>query len=575
MEDKISYSQFACVGTGFSAIGLGATLRRWYDIDDIAFFEKCGKLGGTWFINQYPGCACDVPSSLYSFSYEPNPNWTRILPSKDELWSYLDSVAYKYDLKRKMSFDMQVERCEWFEERARWRMTIRNLQSGAVLTHECQFLFCAPGQLAKPRDFDVPGAATFEGAMFHTARWPRDVDLRDKKVVVFGNGCTAAQVVPSIVRETKSLTQFVRSKHWILPPIDGEIPGWAHVLLRRLPGLMGLVRLLVFLAAESSLRGFPLTDAARRFREEQRVKAERYMRSTAPEKYHDLLIPDFDIGCKRRIFDSGYLKSLHEDKLTLTNEKVMEIVPKGVRTEKGVVEADIVVLANGFVTNDFLIGLDVRGYGGKTIQEHWKSFGGAEAYNCSVLSGFPNMFILLGPNAATGHTSAIMASENSVNYALRVIRPILEGRASITSVNWDAEKRYSDWLQAALRKTVWNSGCQSWYVKEASDGSEKTWNAMSYPWSQAHFWYRSVFPVWADWEYRGRVNNKRLARKSSRAAKVIRRFTTLATIFGVAWWLWMQHSSDHGFDDLGPQVSRALARASALLNNLKASILSS
>jgi len=443
-----------------------------------------------------------VPSSLYSFSYEQNPGWSRILPSKDELWAYLDNVALKYDLKRKMSFNMQVERCEWIEESARWRMTIRQLKPGAILKHECQFLFCASGQLAKPRDFDIPGSDTFTGDMFHTARWPSNVDLHDKNVVVFGNGCTAAQVVPSIVRDTKSLTQFVRSKHWILPPIDGKIRGWARVLLRWVPGLMGLQRLVIFLVAEYSLRGFPLTEAARRFRAGQRVKAERYMRSTAPEEYHDLLIPDFEVGCKRRIFDSGYLQSLHEDNLTLTNEKVLEIVSKGVRTEKGVVEADVVILANGFVTNDFLIGIDVRGFGGKTLEEHWESFGGVEAYNCSVLSSFPNMFILLGPNAATGHTSAILASENSVNYALRVIKPVLEGRSSIASLKWDAEKQYSDRIQAALRNTVWNSGCQSWYVKKANDGSETTWNAMSYPWSQAHFWYRSKFPVWADWEYR-------------------------------------------------------------------------
>lgn len=540
------------------------------------------------------GCACDVPSSLYSFSYEPNPDWSRVLPSKDELWAYLNNVALKYDLTRKMSFNMQVERCEWIEECARWRMTIIHLESGTVLTHECQFLFCASGQLVKPREFDVPGCDTFKGEMFHTARWRSDVDLHDKKVVVFGNGCTAAQVVPSIVKDTKSLTQFVRSKHWILPPIDGEIPRWAHVLLRRLPILMSLQRLLIFLVAENDLRGFPLTKAARRFRARQRVKAERYMRSTAPEKYHDLLIPDFEVGCKRRIFDSGYLQSLHEDKLTLTNEKVLEMVPKGVRTEKGVVEADIVVLANGFVTNDFLLGIDVRGFGGKTLEEHWKSFGGVEAYNCSVLNGFPNMFILLGPNAATGHTSAIMASENSINYALRVIKPVLEGRASIASVKREAERQYSNRVQAALRNTVWNSGCQSWYVKKASDGSETetTWNAMSYPWSQAHFWYRSMFPVWADWEFRvsgprfccvcllltsfsqGRVNNKnRLARKSSWTGNVLHSFVTSAAIFGVAWWLWTRGSSNHGVDDLSPNVSMALARASALLQNLKASLL--
>ncbi len=148
--------------------------------------------------------------------------------------------------------------------------------------------------------------------------------------------------------------------------------------------------------------------------------------------------------------------------------------------------------------------MDVRGQGGKTLQEHWNTAGGVEAYNCSVLSGFPNMFMLLGPNAATGHTSAIIAAENSINYALRVIRPVLDGRASIASLKWEAEREYSDRLQAALKDTVWNSGCQSWYIRSEDDGSTKTWNAMSYPWSQAHFWYRSLFPVWSDWEFRVR-----------------------------------------------------------------------
>lgn len=401
-----------------------------------------------------------------------------------------------------MSFNMHVERCEWVEECARWRMTVRHLKTGTLITHECQFLFCATGQLLQPREIDVPGSETFRGPVFHTARWRRDVDIQNKRVVVFGNGCTAAQVVPSIVGKTKSLTQFVRAKHWILRPIDREVPGWVRHFLKWVPGLIGLQRLLVFLAAENSLRGFNLTKAARKFRERRRVEADGYMRSTAPAEYHDLLVPEFEIGCKRRIFDAGYLESLHAENLTLTDEKALEIVPEGVRTENGLVEADVIVLANGFVTNEFLIGLEVRGYGGKTVQEHWQSLGGPEAYNCSVLSEFPNFFMLLGPNAATGHTSAIMASENCANYALRVIKPVLEGKAEIASLRRDAEKKYSDRMQEALRNTVWNSGCQSWYVRETSDKSGETWNAMSYPWSQAHFWYRSLFPVWSDWEYR-------------------------------------------------------------------------
>ncbi|KAJ0163186.1 Baeyer-Villiger monooxygenase, partial [Colletotrichum tanaceti] len=500
--DKVTYSQFACIGSGFAAIGLGAQLKRWYGIEDVQFFERHHRLGGTWFINQYPGCACDVPSVLYSFSFEPNPNWTRVLPTYSELWSYLDRVAHKYDLVRKMAFDVLVERCEWVEERARWRMTIRHLKSGATYFHECQFLFAGTGALVTPREIDVPGADTFGGVISHTGRWRPDIDLEGKRVVLFGNGCTAAQVVPSIVRKTRSLTQIVRSKHWIFPPIDAKVPDWVRLGLNRIPGMTTLQRLAVFVAAEYSLLGFPLTEAGRRFRARQRRVTEAYMRAAAPAKYHDLLIPDFEVGCKRRIFDAGYLESLHADNMTLTDEKPLEIVPEGVRTAGRLIEADVIILANGYHTNEFAAGVEVVGRGGETMRSHWDSFGGPEAYNCSVLSGFPNFVLLLGPNAATGHTSSIMALENSINYALRVLKPALQGRASTVDLKREAERAYSDTIQAALQKTVWNSGCNSWYQMESrgADGSKK-WNAMSYPYSQAHFWYRCLFPVWSDWDY--------------------------------------------------------------------------
>ncbi|WQF76651.1 Putative flavin monooxygenase, FAD/NAD(P)-binding domain superfamily [Colletotrichum destructivum] len=502
MVGKVSYSQFACIGSGFAAIGLGAQLKRWYGIDNVQFFERHHRLGGTWFINQYPGCACDVPSVLYSFSFEPNANWTRVLPTYFELWSYLNEVAHKYDLVRKMTFDVLVERCEWIEERARWRMTIRHLKSGAIYFHECQFLFAGTGALVTPREIDVPGADTFKGVISHTGRWKPEINVEGKRVVLFGNGCTAAQVVPSILHKTQSLTQIVRSKHWIFPPIDAKVPDWVRFGLNRIPGMTTLQRFIVFVAAEYSLLGFPLTEAGKRFRARQQKITEGYMRATAPAKYHELLIPDFEVGCKRRIFDSGYLKSLHAENMTLTNEKPLEIVPEGVRTEKRLIEADVIILANGYHTNEFAAGVEVVGRGGETMQSHWESFGGPEAYNCSALSGFPNFILLLGPNAATGHTSSIMALENSINYALRVLKPALEGRASTVDLKREAEQAYSDTIQAALQNTVWNSGCQSWYFIESGKGS-KTWNAMSYPYSQAHFWYRSLFPVWTDWDYGG------------------------------------------------------------------------
>ncbi|KAI5463059.1 hypothetical protein BGZ63DRAFT_353492 [Mariannaea sp. PMI_226] len=494
---RYNYSQFACIGTGFSGICLGATLKRWYGIGDIQFFERHTELGGTWFANTYPGCACDIPSAFYSFSFESNPNWSRVLPPHDELWKYLKRVAEKYDLPRKMSFGMNVEKCEWINNLKRWRIHIRHINTNNVFTHECQFLFAGTGQLVQPRELDVPGVENFKGPIFHSSRWQHDVELQGKKVVVFGNGCTAAQIVPSIVGKTEHLTQIIRGKHWILPPIDGPYTDVAKKVFQYVPGSMVLQRFAMFLVAENDLRGFPMTKSAAKFRENKRKDAEKYMRTTAPAKYHDLLIPDFEIGCKRRIFDSGYLESLHSENLTLTNDRAVEIVANGVKTESGFVEADVIVMANGFITNKFVGGIDVVGREG-TLSEHWESFGGAEGYNCSTMSGFPNFFILIGPNAVTGHTSAIMAAENSVNYALRVIKDVLDDHLGVVEIKPDAERDYVNHIQHDLSNTVWNSGCQSWYI-EGNAEKGQTWNAMAYPYSQAHFWYRSVFPKWNDW----------------------------------------------------------------------------
>jgi cation diffusion facilitator CzcD-associated flavoprotein CzcO len=231
----------------------------------------------------------------------------------------------------------------------------------------------------------------------HSARWREGVRLEGKRVVVFGNGASASQIVPAILAKTKHLTQVIRSKHWVYPPIDKLIPDWIKVSLSSVPGLATAQRFMLFLVADAHWKGFILNEAGARYRAKAREAVEGYMRRTAPEKYHDMLIPDFEVGCKRRVFDSGYLESLHAENFTLTNEGVAEILPKGVRMRSGkVVEADVIVLATGFSTNRYLNGVEVIGRGGITLEKHWEAFGGPEAYHCTALSGFPNMFLILG-----------------------------------------------------------------------------------------------------------------------------------------------------------------------------------
>ncbi|KAK5790837.1 hypothetical protein VI817_008124 [Penicillium citrinum] len=515
--DPPSYSQVACVGAGLSAVALGATLKRWYDLEDIRFFERHPTSGGTWYISTYPGCACDVPSALYSFSFAQNPNWTKLMPSNTEIKDYVDSVVDTYNLRAKMTFGTEVVRSVWRSDASRWLLHLRDLNTGREYTHECQILFAATGQLVKPRPCEIPGIASFHGSIFHSARWDHSVNLEGKNVVVIGNGCTAAQIVPALAKNSKikSLTQIIRTKHWIFPAPNFTYPRVLQWIFRYVPFAMRMHRFHIFLMAENDFRLFPMTDSAARLREKRRKHVEKYMRDTAPEKYYDLLIPDFDVGCKRRIFDPGYLESLHNDKVLLTDAKTEEITTDGIKTDKGFIPADVIILATGFETNKFLPYMDVVGCNGENVSKHWTKYDGPAAYNCSALSGFPNFFMLLGPNAATGHTSAMMAAENSINYALRILKPVFNGDAVSVDLKPQAEHDYVYWMQGALSKRVWNAGCISWYI------NDKKWNSMSYPWTQGHYWWRSLFPTWSDW------NIKKATKPSSRQSRRILVFALL------------------------------------------------
>ncbi|KAM5471068.1 putative cyclohexanone monooxygenase [Microsporum ferrugineum] len=497
-DHTTSYSQVACIGAGLSATALGATLKRWYKINDIRFFERRPAFGGTWEANTYPGCGCDIPSALYSFSFALNPNWTKLMALSEEIREYNEGVVDAYDLRHRISLSTEVLKCVWQEDCSRWLLFLRDVNSGREFTHECQVLFSAVGLLVKPRHCNIPGKASFKGHIFHSSRWNHDVSLEGKNVVVIGNGCSATQLVPAIANETKSLTQIVRSKHWLAPPINFKYPPSVLWILQNVPLALRLQRLMVYLLAESVFPMFEMTEKGRKLREKKRTISENYMKKTAPEKYHDMLIPDFEIGCKRRIFDSGYLETLHNENVLLTDKKIEQIVPDGIQTSDGFIPADVIVLATGFDTSDYMKEtMNIFGRGGKSVSEHWAEYGGPEAYNCSAMHEFPNFFMLLGPNSATGHTSALMATENSVNYALRILKPVLKGDATSVEVKQEAERDYANKVQAALQNTVFHTGCKSWYT------NDKGWNGTTYPWRQSYYWYRSLFPCWSDWDIKG------------------------------------------------------------------------
>lgn len=362
------------------------------------------------------GCACDVPSALYSYSFEQNPQWTKLLPGQKELKAYLDGVTDKYQLGERMRFEVEVEKFVWSESTQRWTLWLRDLRTKQQLKHVCQILFNCGGALVVPNPIAFPKQETFQGEIFHSAQWNHNVSLEGKRVIVIGNGCTGTQIVPALIRTEKvaSVVNIVRSKQWIYPSLDFHYNKFMQWCFRNIPFALQMHRFHIFLYAERELPTFQMTSKGARLREKRRKFVEGYMRSAAPPKYHDILIPDFEIGCKRRIYDSGYLQALHDSRVTLTNSPIREFTSTGIRTDDGVIEADVVVVANGFnIHVPFPRGV-VVGKDNCDLADYWQKYGGPGAYNGTAVAPFPNLFFILGPNSGTGHTSAVMPMEKYV-----------------------------------------------------------------------------------------------------------------------------------------------------------------
>jgi cation diffusion facilitator CzcD-associated flavoprotein CzcO len=357
------------------------------------------------------------------------------------------------------------------------------------------------GGLVEPRGWpdNISGIEGFNGKIFHSARWDESVDFTDKNVVVVGTGCSSAQLVPRLPHtpyNAKSVVQLMRTPPWVAPAVSapGGDEWWEKngtKLSKRVPGLLQALRFMIFLGAEVKFQQLfpksPYADKHRQIYEDQLIKR---MKKVVPEKYHEILTPDYGVGCKRRIFDKRWLRSLNDDKIELTTQPFTRVNENSVIIGPGVtyptnakselpereVPADIIVLANGFDTTKWLHPLRVAGKGGKDLVETMEERGGAQAYQGTAMDGFPNFFMIFGPNTATGHSSVVMASENMVNYSLKFLKLLLSGDASTVDVKHEAEVKYTAMIQKALKNTVFMSGgCLSWYF--TNDG----WNSTVYP----------------------------------------------------------------------------------------------
>ncbi|CEN61240.1 hypothetical protein ASPCAL07902 [Aspergillus calidoustus] len=419
------------IGAGLSGVGFAIRLQQKYPLVTYEVYEKAEELGGTWWFNTYPGCACDVPSHLYSYSFALNPEWSTQFAPRAEIEAYCRSVADKYDIPRHITFRSTVQGATWDEASGTWSVRILDQQTEKVYKRRSRVLISAVGLLSEPNDCEIPGAQDFTGKLFHSARWDHSFDWAGKDVVVIGNGCSATQFVPILSADpgkARSVVQFIRQPHWLEERPNPRYSDATKWIFRNIPLAMRLFRLAIFLYLESYFITFNRR-AGKKIREKKMKAQTAYLKRTAPEKYYEALIPKIELGCKRRVMDTAYLACLHRENMELVHADPIEcITATGVRTQSGrEVNADAIVLATGFKATQFLFPLEIKGEHGVSITEHWQNTPTQvpHAYYSTCISSFPNFFILHGPNTATGHTSVIFTAECQINFALKVLDPIL------------------------------------------------------------------------------------------------------------------------------------------------------
>ncbi|KAH8657711.1 putative monooxygenase [Xylariales sp. PMI_506] len=490
------------IGGGMSGIGLAAQLRRQYKSTTFEIYEKTNDIGGTWAINTYPGCGVDVPSHFYSYSFALNPNWSRKFPLQEEILAYFHDVARRFDLSRHTRLECTVQKAVWDAAMSVWNVTIFDQALKRSFQRSCKALISAVGALSTPKECDVPGSEDFGGHIFHSARWDHSFDHANKKVLVLGNGCSATQFVPVVAETAGRVTQVARQPHWLLERPNPTYSD-AFKLCMRIPGVMRLLRAKIYAELEAEWTMFETaTGGGERKKLGEASRA--YIRKNAPPKYVDALIPKFEVGCKRRVFDTDYLKCLHRENVELVSDDSVERITKsGVVFKSGKeIEVDAIILATGFVTTTLLSPLEIVGRNGVSINEHWKKHnqGLPQAYYGTCIAGFPNFFVMMGPNTVNGHLSVIYSSECQINFALRMLDPVLRSTPSRGSkpgtgrqiaaveVIQKAEDEDNNWIQSRAKELVWSSGCTNWYVEPKSGK-----NLMVYPHWQWHYWLRSIF----------------------------------------------------------------------------------
>ncbi|HET8871903.1 MAG TPA: NAD(P)/FAD-dependent oxidoreductase [Aquabacterium sp.] len=448
------------IGSGFGGQAAAVNLRR-IGIEDFLILERRSWIGGTWSQNSYPGAAVDVQSPLYSLSFEPYA-WSQMFAEQHELVEYTNHVLAKHGLREKTQLNANVNRVEWDEAQQLWQVFTDRGE-----TYQAQFLINASGPLSTPVIPNFKGRDTFKGRSFHTNAWDHDYDYRGKRVAVIGSGASAAQVIPAIAPDVAHLDVFQRTPHWVLPRPDHVFSKFERALLKN-RFVYKLLRTGIYWALESRVVGFKYSRTMLKW-VAQRPALKHIERQIQDPELRKAVTPDYTIGCKRVILSSTLYPAFTRPNVSLhtRDDGIAEINERGILTTKGKqIDLDLIVYSTGYDATDGVISYPVIGKGGRSVQDVWKEY--PRAYLGTTLPGFPNLFVVTGPNTGIGHTSAIFVIESQMEYIRRAIQAVLKRQARSIEVKPQAEEDYTRMIHREMKPTVWASGgCHSWYQSKS------------------------------------------------------------------------------------------------------------
>lgn len=451
--------QVIIIGAGFSGLNIAVRLKQ-AGITDFVVLERANDVGGTWRDNTYPGCACDVPSIAYSYSFAQTPDWTRAFAGAAEIHGYIKRFVAEHGLAQYIRLGVGVEQAVFDADSGTWTLKTdsgKSLSSRAVVS--------AVGGLVNPAFPDIQGIGSFKGRIFHTARWDHTCDLQGKRVAVIGTGASAVQVIPAIQQTVGKLVVFQRTPAWVIPKPDMKITDGVRSFFRKVPFAQNTLRNGIFLASEAIMAPLVIIDspASRLF---EGYAAAHLRRQVADPALRAKLKPDFHIGCKRVLISNDYYPALEGRNVNLVTEDIARIDPRGVITADGQLhEVDIIVMATGFKLDIANAPFDVIGLDGKRLDDCWRA-PGSKAYMGMAVSGFPNWFVMLGPNTGPGHTSVLVYTEAQAGYIQQAVRTLLKRDLRYINIRQDVQDKWHSKLQWRMKFTSWTSGCRSWYLDE-------------------------------------------------------------------------------------------------------------